>query len=185
MLKPTLDYSYFGCRKKTYSSTAVNSFHWQSVRVIGSFHRKRIVWPLPGFGKAFENMPHENLSQKNFNISERGKIRQLLQNFVSEPTQVVIKNSLLLKLQSVTIGAPNSSFLGIMLFIVFANGLSVSLAHIASYRLCDKMEFVSADNGNVKKDAHCFENQCEFNKGVSIGTNANCSLDQSCSINHS
>ena len=115
------------------------------------------------FSKAFDTVNHDILMKKLFHMGFRGAIHSWLYTYLSNRKQYVAINDSTSKIYETNIGVPQGSTLGPLLFILYINDMSNSLAHSkilhfaddsTMYVNFDKNKDISLDINNELESIH-------------------------------
>ena len=75
------------------------------------------------FHKAFDSVPHKRLIRRLAAYGVKGKIRRLIETFLTDRKQIVYVESSLSNEEDVLSGIPQGSMLGPTLFVMFINDM--------------------------------------------------------------
>ncbi|MBY0580283.1 MAG: reverse transcriptase family protein, partial [Rickettsiales bacterium] len=125
----------FGFRKR-YSTAHALIKITESIRVAldsGNFACGVFV----DFQKAFDTVDHEILLSKLNYYGVRGISLQWFKSYLSDRQQFVTLNGISSDIKKVSIGIPQGSILGPLLFIIYINDLNLSIKHSKTYHFAD------------------------------------------------
>ena len=96
--------------------------------------------------KAFDTVNHVQLFSKLHDYEFRGKILMLLRSYLSGRFQKVNINGTCSSYESITIGVPQGSILGPLLFIIYLNDLLVTLPNDTIMSYADDTAIICSDS---------------------------------------
>ena len=125
----------YGFRKNKSTSDAVNDFLNNAYESIND--KKFLGAVFLDLSKAFDTVPHDILLRKLEHYGVRGVALRLFESYLSNRKQFVAADGVQSSTLNVTIGVPQGSVLGPLLFLVYINDLPRSTTKLKSILFAD------------------------------------------------
>lgn len=160
--------SQSGFREKHNCETLLNLTlnNWK----ITSYNKKIIIAVFLDFQRAFETVDREELLKKMQKYGIRDIEYRWFSSYLQNRTQRTKINSTISSAQNVTIGVPQGSVLGVLLFLLYINDIekAVDFATIALFA-DDALVYVTGDSidecsSKINSDLEKLNNWCKINK---------------------
>ena len=94
--------------------------------------------------KAFDTVNHKILLDKLYNYGVRGKAHDLLKNYLTDRQQTVRLQNFMSDTREITVGVPQGTILGPLLFILYVNDLLVNMPRGATLSYADDTAIIAA-----------------------------------------
>ena len=135
----------FGFRSKLSTTVALAHFTEQ---VLVNLDNKKITGAVSiDLRKAFDTVDHTILQEKLKSIGFSTSVLEWFISYLSNRTQVTTINNSMSTPKPVTVGVPQGSILGPLLFLIYINDLPECLKHCKSIlHADDTLLYYSADN---------------------------------------
>ena len=135
--KHILNSSQYGFRQNCNTYTALNKF---STGVFNAIDNKLSVLSIfIDFSKAFDTVNHQILLSKMHHYGIRGQILSWFKEYLKDRQQYVILNNEKSPTTTVTLGVPQGSILGPMLFLIYINDISNIFSQSKTILFADDM----------------------------------------------
>ena len=135
----------YGFRKGISTSDAVNELLNKIYNSLN--HRKYLGAVFLDLSKAFDTVPHDILLHKLEHYGVRGIALTLMKSYLSNRKQFVSINGIQSSMQGVSIGVPQGSVLGPLLFLIYINDLPRATKKLHSILFADDTTmYLSHDN---------------------------------------
>ena len=122
------------------------------------------------FSKAFDTVPHDILIKKLYLYGIKNKNLDWIKNYLNTRKQKTILNNTTSSLADITVGVPQGSVLGPLLFLVYINDLNEVLEKCISFLYADDTvlvtsapDYISAHR-DMQHDLDNIANWCKSNK---------------------
>ena len=141
------------------------------VKIYNSINDKNfLIATYIDFSKAFDTVPHDILLNKLKLYGIKNKNICWIQNYLENRKQKTIFNSSTSDLYNITVGVPQGSVLGPLLFLVYINDLNEILTKCDSFLYADDTVLVTSANiyhvahRDMQHDLDNIANWCKSNK---------------------
>ena len=134
----------YGFRKKKSTSDAVNVL---LNNIYNALNEKKYLGAVfLDLSKAFDTVNHSVLIKKLEHYGIRGTALSLLESYLQNRKQFVIVNGMKSKEQNITIGVPQGSVLGPLLFLIYINDLPLSTKKMNTVLFADDTTLFSTNS---------------------------------------
>jgi len=118
------------------------------------------------FGKAFDTVPHYELLQKLWQIGKTDPLWKLFSNYLSNRSHFVCYNGCNSSILPVLSGVLQGSILGPLLFLIYVNGLPLSIRSASRFLFADDTKLLHTikndqDQQLFQDDIHQVESWCQ------------------------
>ena len=127
--------SQFGFRKSRSCELALNSMVEDWKKSLDS--KKEVITMFLDLSKAFDTVDHQLLIHKLKFFKFKSSLIKLIENYLTDRSIRVNINNTLSKKKSITVGVPQGSVLGPLLFIMYTNDMSLLKLHSSSWLFAD------------------------------------------------